>query len=295
MRVLTDDDVRATSASTVVAAAREALLQVAQGVLAAPRRARIGLGELDYVFTAGGLADGTSGFRAYRSGQPAGDQLVAVWDAAGHLTGLVVGDELGARRTGALGAVAVDLLARPEAAVVGLVGTGRQAWAQLWALTAVRDLTQVRVYSRDEQHRRSFAARASDELDLVVSPTEDAASAVCDADIVILATRSTTPVIEVADIADGTHVTTVGPKFRDGHETPLELLTAAAVVTCDSPTQAAAYPEPFFADPTALASLADVLLGVSEGRRHRDDITVHCSVGLAGSEVLLAQRLLAGG
>lgn len=131
----------------VVAAAREALLQAARGELDAPPRVRTELGSLDYVFTAGALADGSSGFRAYRAGQPAGDQLVAVWDADGALTGLVVGEELGARRTGALGAVAGDALARPDAHTVGLVGTGRQAWAQLWALAAVRDLRQVRVYS----------------------------------------------------------------------------------------------------------------------------------------------------
>lgn len=72
----------------------------------------------------------------------------------------------------------------------------------------------------------------------------------------------------------------------------MQLLTAAAVLTCDSPEQAAAYPEPFIIDSTSLVSLADVLLGVASGRRSSDDITVHCSVGLAGSEVLLAQRLL---
>lgn len=294
MRVLTDEDVRAASAATVVAAAREALLQAGRGELAAPPRARAELGGVDYVFTTGGLADGTSGFRAYRAGQPAGDQLVAVWDADGHLMGLVVGDELGARRTGALGAVAADALARRDADIVGVVGTGRQAWTQLWALTAVRDLTQVRVYSPNEQHRRDFAARARDELGLLISPTEDAASAVRDAGIVVLATRSTTPVIDVADIAAGAHVTTVGPKFRGGHEAPSELVTTAEIVTCDSPAQAAAYPELFFTGSTPLVSLADVLLGVSQGRRHSDDITVHCSVGLAGSEVLLAQRLLVG-
>ncbi len=171
MRVLNDDDVRAAPASMVVAAAREALLQAARGELDAPPRVRTELGSLDYVFTAGALADGSSGFRAYRAGQPAGDQLVAVWDADGALTGLVVGEELGARRTGALGAVAGDALARPDAHTVGLVGTGRQAWAQLWALAAVRDLRQVRVYSPSEQHREDFAARARSELGFVASAT----------------------------------------------------------------------------------------------------------------------------
>ena len=79
----------------------------------------------------------------------------------------------------------------------------------------------------------------------------------------------------------------VPPELPDG--------PAAAIVTCDSPQQAAAYPEPFFTRSAPLVSLSDVLLGAILGRQHRCDITVHCSVGLAGSEVLLAHSLLRSG
>lgn len=103
MRVLTDSDVRGAPAAVVVDAAREALIQAGRGELTGPPRARSELGDVDYVYTAGALADETSGFRVYRAGHPAGDQLVAVWAADGHLAGLVVGEELGVRRTGALG------------------------------------------------------------------------------------------------------------------------------------------------------------------------------------------------
>lgn len=294
MRIIGDEEVRAAPVAVVVDAAREALLQFGRGELAAPPRTRSELGSFDYVYTAGALADGTSGFRAYRAGQPAGDQLVAVWDSEGRLTGLVVGDELGARRTGALGAVAADALARPDAATVGLVGTGQQAWTQLWALTAIRDIDRVRVYSPNPRHRRDFAARAQAELGVETSPVDGAAAAVRGADIVVLATRSTTPVIASADVDPGVHLTTVGPKTQDAHETPPELAAAAAVLTCDAPQQAAAYAEPFFTGTTPLASLADVLLGLAPGRQHSNDITMHCSVGLAGSEILLARRLLNG-
>ena len=294
MHLLTDEDVLAASATVVVAAARDALRQAGRGELATPPRTRSELGSVDYVYTAGALADGTSGFRVYRAGRPAGDQLVAGWDPGGRLIGQVVGDELGARRTGALGAVAAEVLARPEAETVGLVGTGRQAWTQLWALTAVRNLSAVHVYSRDQRRRDDFAARARSELGLVANAVDDAASAVHGVDIVILATTSTMPVIDADDVARGAHVTTVGPKTISGHEVPVRLVAAAAVVTCDSPQQAAAYPEPFFTGSTPLVSLADVLVGAAAGRRHPDDITLHCSVGLAGSEVLLANRLLTG-
>ena len=294
VQLLSDEDVRTLPAAAVVDAAREALVLAGRGQLVAPPRVRSQLGEIDYVYTAGALGDGTSGFRVYRAGEPAGDQLVAVWDADGRLTTLVVGHELGARRTGALGAAAADVLARPDADTVGVIGTGRQAWTQLWALAAVRDLRDVRVYSREERRRQDFAARARKELGVVAKAAPDPASAIREAAIVVLATTSPTPVIDAEDVAVGTHVTTVGPKSSDAHETPLALVTAAAVVTCDSPQQAAAYSEPFFTGSTPLVPLADVILGRVPGRQHDDDITLHCSVGLAGSEVVLADRLVTG-
>ncbi len=292
MQVLTDEAVARLSPRTAVAAARDALLQMGEGRLSAPPRVRSQLAGIDYVFTAGALADGATGFRCYRAGEPAGDQLTAVWDPEGRLIGVVVGSELGARRTGGLGAVAADVLSRADAQDVAVIGSGAQAWTQLWALTAVRRLRRVRVYSPTEHRKLAFAVRARDELGISAEAVSSPATAVREADIIILATRSTTPVIDVGDVPAGAHLTTVGPKVAEAHETPIDLLAEAAIVTCDSPGQAAAYPEPFFTAPQRLTSLADVLLGRTPGRRRAQDITVHCSVGLAGSEILLAERLL---
>ncbi len=292
MQVLTDEAVARLSPRTAVAAARDALLQMGEGRLSAPPRVRSQLAGIDYVFTAGALADGATGFRCYRAGEPAGDQLTAVWDPEGRLIGVVVGSELGARRTGGLGAVAADVLSRADAQDVAVIGSGAQAWTQLWALTAVRRLRRVRVYSPTEHRKLAFAVRARDELGISAEAVSSPATAVREADIIILATRSTTPVIDVGDVPAGAHLTTVGPKVAEAHETPIDLLAEAAIVTCDSPGQATAYPEPFFTAPQRLTSLADVLLGRTPGRRRAQDITVHCSVGLAGSEILLAERLL---
>ena len=223
---------------------------------------------------------------------PPADQLTAVWAPDGGLRGVVTGDELGARRTGALGAVAADLLAREDATSLGIVGAGAQAWTQLWALRAVRALNDVRVFSRTPDGREAFARRARHELDVEARAVDSAREAVTDAAIVVLATNSRSPVIDPNDIAPGTHVTSLGPKSASGHETPTELVSAAAIVTCDSPAQAASYPEPFFTGDAELVELASVLTGRSPGRRARDEITLHCSVGLAGTEVALAARVL---
>jgi alanine dehydrogenase len=293
MIVLDDEDVRTRlDAASAVDAARRALEDAYRGLLAAPPRLRAEIGDGGLVFTAGGYADGALGLRVYGLWPGDSDQAVLVWDRDGRLRGCVVGSELGARRTGALGGVAVDVLARADASTVGLVGSGTQAWTQLWAIAAVRSLSRVRVFSPTRKHRDAFAGRARSELGLPAEPCDTAEEAVADAHVVVLATRSEEPVIDAGWIGDGTHVSTVGPKFASAHETPPEPAHRAAVVVSDSPEQAAAYDEPFFTD-RALTHLGAVVAGEAAGRASDRDITLYCSTGLAGSEVVLAETLLA--
>jgi ornithine cyclodeaminase len=294
-RLLTDADVsRLLSPEVAVAAARRALVDAYRGALAAPPRLSVDAGEHTLVMTAGGYADGPVGFRAYGLWPGASDQAVLVWDGAGALQGIVVGSELGARRTGALGGVAVDVLARRDASRVAVIGSGVQAWTQLWAITAVRALERVDVWSPSVDHRTRFAGRARTELGLEAHAAESARAAVAGADIVVLATRSTVPVIQPEWLAPGVHVSTVGPKSRSAHETPAELADAAALVASDAPAQAAAYAEPFFTS-RPLTHLGRLAAEPAEAARGDDDVTLYCSTGLAGSEVVLAAALLERG
>jgi alanine dehydrogenase len=291
---LVDSDVRSRlGAAEAVQAMRRALVDAYRGVLSAPPRLHADLGERGLVFTAGGYADGPVGFRVYGLWPGDSDQAVLVWDHNGQLIGFVVGREIGARRTGALGGAAVDALAREDAAAVGIVGSGVQAWTQLWAIAAVRRPARVRVHSPTPEHRVAFARRAEAELGLSATACDTAEEAVADADVVVLATRSEQPVIQAAWIRRGTHVNTVGPKLASVHETPAELAEDAAVVVTDSPEQAAGYDAPFFTS-RALTHLGAVVSGDAPGRTSDEDITLYCSTGLAGSEVVLAETLLAG-
>jgi ornithine cyclodeaminase len=289
--VLTDDDVRERlPAAVAVDVARRLLVDAYRGELVAPPRLHADLGGTDLVFTAGGHAGGPVGFRVYGTWQGDSDQAVLVWDAAGRLLVCVVGHELGARRTGALGGAAVDALARADADEIAVVGSGRQAWTQLWAASAVRRPAAVRVFSPDPGHRERFARRASDELGLPAGAVSGPREALHGAGVVLLATTSAAPVIEPEWIEPGTHVNTVGPKLRSAHETPVELVEAAAVVSSDSPTQAAAYGEAFFTE-RDLTNLGAILASDAVGRASDEDVTVYCSTGLAGSEVAMALAL----
>ena len=149
-----------------VAAMRQAVADAERGVLAAPARVASDLGQGRLIFTTGARAGEWFGYRSYDTfGADPGAQVVVVHDwRTGLASAIAVGHELGRRRTGAIGGVAVDVLARPDAAQLALVGTGNQAWAQLWAVSSVRALAGVRVWSRDAGRRESFARRAEAEL-----------------------------------------------------------------------------------------------------------------------------------
>jgi alanine dehydrogenase len=291
-RLLFDKDVRGHLTPTLaVEAARAALIDAYQGRLVSPPRTHTMVGPGALVFTAGGYANGKCGVRVYQTGRDASDQVVLVWAGDGRLSGCIVGAELGSMRTGALGAAATGALARADAEIVSVIGSGRQAWAQLWALTAVRQAVEVRVYSPNERHRRAFAERAVSELGLDATPVATAQQAVEGADIIILATVSEQPVISSAWVAAGAHVNTVGPKLVSAHETPPDLAANAAVVVSDSPGQAAAYGEPFFTS-RELTHLGALLCNDTPGRTSDTDITMYASTGLAGSEVVVANAML---
>ncbi|MCX5554836.1 ornithine cyclodeaminase family protein [Streptomyces sp. NBC_00038] len=292
-RLFNDDDVRAQlDAGTAVRAIRAAILAHYEGTLQAPARVRASLGDGHLVFTAGYLREkGLFGFRAYATHGEA-EQLVAVWsDEDGELLALVHGVELGVRRTGAIGAVAVDAAARPGAVRAGIVGVGPQAWSQLWALCSVRQVEEVVVVARRRERGAAFARRASDELGVRARAVVAVEDAVRERDVVIVATNSTVPVLESDWIAPGTHVTTLGPKTVSRHEVPAELARRAQVILTDSRVQAASYSEPHLFAVDQMIDLGAVLAGAEPGRTAPDQITVFCSVGLAGTEVALAAAL----
>lgn len=142
---------------------------------------------------------------------------------------------LGQIRTGAASGVATKYLAREDASIAGIVGSGFQAETQLEAIAAVRKLREVRVWSRKKDRREAFAAHCAEKFSLHVRAVETARECVEGADIVSTATSSKEPVIEAAWIAPGTHVNGVGSNWAERRELPEDLIfDKAALVACDS-------------------------------------------------------------
>jgi ornithine cyclodeaminase len=291
--LLTDDDVRdAMTAVEAVALMRSALVEHHRADLLAPARLHAELGGGGLTFTAGRQVERVYGFRVYGTFEHVTEQVTVVFDEAGLVSAIITGAELGDRRTGALGGVAIDLLALPQASVLGVVGAGRQAWTQVWAAAAVRNLTHIRVFSRDPARRADFAARCERELGVAATSAEHAADAVDGADVIVLGTTSLTPVIVEDWVKPGAHVTTVGPKTIAGHECPCELATRADPVVTDSLAQLVAYGAPPIVDAQRVVSLGAILAGAHPGRISPTATTLYISTGLAGTEIVFASQVL---
>lgn len=300
MQTLTDIDIaERLDPATAVAAMRRALIDHARGDLIAPPRIQADLGDGRLTITAGAHLGRWFGFRSYDSlGRNPGSQLVAVMDdTTGEVAGIAVGNLLGPRRVGAIGAVAADLLSAPTAGTVAVIGCGAQAENQLWALRSVRSLQDVRVFSRSPTKRAQFAQKLAARWELPVRAVRSSGEAVRGADIVILATNSPTPVINLDDVASHAYLSTLGPKQQGRAEFDLGLPSSASLLVTDSVAQIEAYSPPNLLHGTAhesrLVELGALLSETEHGKALRTPgRAVFFSVGLAGSEAHLLATLL---
>lgn len=112
-----------------------------------------------------------------------------------------------ALRTAATSGAGFRLLARKDASAVGIYGTGGMALNHLLALKCVRPIRTVKVFSRDPNHRRDFAEKVSNQLDLEIIPVDNPREVMRDVDVVVVATNSNFPVFQGDWIEPGQHIT----------------------------------------------------------------------------------------
>src|SRR5580658_6432939 len=203
-------------------------------------------------------------------------------------------NHLGQIRTGAATGVATKVLAREDASVAAVIGSGFQARTQLEAIANVRQLREVRVWSRKKERREEFARYCMENLSLNVKAAETARECVEGADIVVTATSSKVPVFESAWIAPGTHVNGTGSNWAERRELPAELVfERAAVVAVDSVEVAKIESGDLLiplADYTSFpgVELSAIIAGKRPGRTSADQITVFKSNGLAAEDIAVA-------
>jgi len=287
MRIIQEAELNHVPMRVFLEAVRAQIIDDANGKAVAPPRHHVDFDPGALVFTCGGNKD-LAGFRVYDTfDKPEGtqeDQIVVAFDRhTAKLKGITIGERIGPIRTGCLGGVAIDRMVRQtRIEKLALIGTGVQARAQIEAILSVRDVAKVSVFSRSLEKRTEFAAELARKFNLNITPAANAERVVNDADVVVLATNSSTPVVETKWIKQGAHVTTVGPKFVGRHELPLDIVERAKMFVSDSPQQILGQGDKhmFHDHQISVQHLGDAEFSTSSG-----DVSVFLSAGLAGTEV----------
>jgi alanine dehydrogenase len=309
---LTSDDVSGLATpAEFVDVVRDGYRQRGEGAPADPRTKLTNADPPGFFTTyAAVLPDtGTMGGYMYSAGFGGRDAwfMTPLFDAeSGEPLALLDGASLNPYKTGAVGAVGVDALARQDATTCAVIGSGAQARGQLRATATVRDLETVWVYSPTKEHRESFAGEMDKALDPSVAAVASAAAAVESADVVITATNASEPVFDGDLLEPGTHVTAMGQYSAGRHE--LDATTVANSkyvpdlrerVTQDAGSFIAAMEEGLVDEDHVHAELGEVVAGLEPGREDDEEITLFDSGGTAIETVagatLLYERAKAEG
>jgi len=299
---LTEADVRELLDTEIaIDVVEEAFRQLADGrAMNVPRARAHAQGIYLHTMSAVAMYLGFAGWKAYTTTAHGAKFHVGLYSIkSGELVALIEANYLGQLRTGAASAVATECMARPDAKVVGLFGSGLQARTQLKGVCTVRKIELVEVYSRNEERCVQFAELMSEWCNTKVVPSRNPDEVAAEKDIVICATNARTPLFEGKVLDEGTHLNVMGSNFLNKAEIDVTTVQRADTIVCDSIEQCRLEAGDFVQALEAGAvewsnmhELADVVAGRETGRKTAESITLFKSVGLAIEDVALAARLV---
>lgn len=229
--------------------------------------------------------------------------IVAFDPETGRPAALLDGTAITATRTGACSALSARLLAREDAAVLAVLGTGVQARSHARAMCRVRPVRQIRVAGRAPAKAAALAAELAEALDVEVRAVASYAAALDGADIACATTHAVEPVIRRAWLTPGVHVTSVGynPAGRE-----VDDATIADALVCVESRRAALAPFPAGSNDLLVpisdgvitaehvhAELGELVAGSKPGRTSPDQITLYKSVGVAVQDAAAAALVIA--
>ena len=229
--------------------------------------------------------------------------MVLVNNETGEVCCIMDGSCLTRMRTGAVSGAATDVLARKDASIFALFGTGGQAESQLEAVLTVRPIELVRVFDVNGERAQAFAQRMSEafseKFNVRIVAAVSAEEAVRDADVITCVTTSTKPVFDGRLVKKGAHINGVGAYTPDMQEIDEYVIVHADKVYVDTRNgvlnEAGDLIKPIqkgvFSADRVTGELGEVLLGKVPGRESEDEITVFKTTGTAVLDVVTARRI----
>jgi ornithine cyclodeaminase/alanine dehydrogenase-like protein (mu-crystallin family) len=246
----------------------------------------------------GAALDGRVGHKCYPIAANGATFWFTLFGSDGAMLALIEADRLGQIRTGAASGLATRILAREDARVATIIGTGWQARTQLAAMCAARPIERAYAWSRDAQRVAAFCSEMSASLGIPVHAAESAEAAVRDADVVAVMTSASEPVLHGAWLRPGTHVNAAGSNRATASEIDAECVRRAALVAVEDLAQAKVESGDLIAAERAHAwewshavRLADIVAGAAPGRANATDITLFESLGIGLWDIAAANHV----
>lgn len=208
----------------------------------------------------------------------------------GGLLAILESTYITALRTGYVGALGAETLARKDAASMAIIGAGVQGAIQLECVQAVRGITNVRVFDIVPERAVQFAEREGANRQLAIEPVKTVSEAVENADIVVTATWAVEPFLDVGMLRPGTHVTTLGPDQPGKAEVSAGLIRESAFVADDADLSVSmgAIGGVGLGAEAIHAELGEILTGEKAGRTKPEQITIFGAVGLPFQDLAVA-------
>jgi ornithine cyclodeaminase/alanine dehydrogenase len=247
----------------------------------------------------GAALGGRVGHKTYPVAKPFGATFwFTLFGDQGTILALIEADRLGQIRTGAASGLATRHLARADARVAAMLGTGWQARTQLAAMCAARPIERVHAWGRDAGRLRTFCEEMSAELGLPVEPSASVADAVRDADVVATMTTAVEPFLSGGMLRAGTHVNAAGSNRHTNAEIDPEVVRRSAVVALDDVAQARVESGDLLLaeregawDWARAVRLADIVVGKHPGRANDLDVTLFESLGIGLWDIAAANHV----
>jgi alanine dehydrogenase len=215
---------------------------------------------------------------------------------SGKMIAAMDGGYITAIRTACASALATKVLAKPDTPVLGILGAGVQARAHILALTRVRRLSRIKLYSPSGKSALSIKEELEKPCGLPIDVVNSPQDAVRDSDLLVTVTTAKEPIVKPEWLKPGAHINAVGSHRPDLREIDGETLKRATVVVDSRAAVMAecgdillALKEKSISEADIHGEIGEVLAGSKTGRSSAGEITLYKSVGIAIQDVATAQ------
>ena len=222
--------------------------------------------------------------------------IVLMNSRTGQTLAVMDGGYITAMRTGAVTGLATKYLARDDARVAGVMGSGVQARTQLWGMASGADIDKALIFSLDPpEAQRTFADDAAEMLGIPVEVAQSGEDLVRSVDVLSLATTATTPIIDVDWVQPGLHINGIGSHAVGVREIDTATMVRSKLV-CDNVDACLAeagdvqipIEEGAMTADDIYGEIGELITGAKPGRESDEEVTIFKSVGLSIQDISAA-------